>query len=263
VVCALGAALAWPLTSVGATLLLALVAGSFVDRFALAAQAPGLGRFTPLTRADLARLERRRLLAHVGVAPILDVTTLLGGLGALAAVLAVLRVPGALDLAGNPWGLGAACALLPLCSSARWLRPRSVTEQVALLAASARKLVTVGSALRLVWYVGEGAPREPRLRFLPFARYPGLLRVELGIDTRRFAAPRVLMVVVEAESSADRWLAGAKLGVERELSTGGRRALHLVPVAEHADLSELIDDLFARLAQASQERWDAEAAAAA
>jgi hypothetical protein len=260
--CALGAALAWPLTLVGSTLLLVLLAVSFADRFAPSAQAPGLGRFTPLTRAELARTVRGSWLAHLGLAPVLDATTLLGALGVLAGVVAVARRPAALDLADDPWGLGLACALVPLFTAARWRRPRAVTEQVALLAESARKLVTVGSALRLVWYVGEAAPREPRLRFLPFARYPGLLRVELAIDTRRFATPRVLMVVVEADSSADRWLAEAGFAPHRELSAGARRALHLVPVAEDAELSEVVDDLFARLSQSSQQRWDEAAAAA-
>jgi hypothetical protein len=240
-----------------------VLAVTFADRCATPAHAPGLGRFVPLTRADLARSARRRWLSHLGIAPLVDLSTALGALGALAGLALLLRVPGAFDPAGDPWGLGLACALVPLCSSVRLVRPRSVTEQVAILARSARELITVGTALRLVWYVGDGAPREPRLRFLPFARYPGLLRVELAVDTRRFAAPLVLMAVVEAESPADRWLAGEPLAVQRELSAGARRALYLVPVAARDDLTETVEALFAHLGRQSQERWDDVAPAAA
>jgi hypothetical protein len=261
VVCFAVGAVAWPLSLAGAVLLWVLGELTFVDRCELPGQAPGLGRFVPITSRDLARATRRRWLGRLGIAPVSDLSTLLGGLGAAAAALSLLTLPGALDLASDPWGLGAACALVPLCSSLRVARPRSVAEQVALLAKSAGTLVTVGSALRLVWYVADGVAREPRLRILPFARYPGLLRVELAVDTRRFAAPLVLLVVVEADAPADRWLAAEPLAAGRELSAGGRRALYLVPVRD--DLTEVIEALFARLAQHSQERWQADAAQAA
>lgn len=242
----------WPFSTAVSLIALTLLALSFVDRYD-PGDAPPFGLFAPLGRADLARARRERWLVRLGFAPALDLAsgTVLGALACGVALLS--RVEGAFAAQGDPWGLGVLCALVPLATSSRLRRPRSVLAQLAVLERTAARLVTVGSALRLVWHVPErGAPREPRLRVLPFARYPGLLRVELAVDTRRYAPPLVLMVVAEAGSAVDGWLQSAGLARARELSAGGRRVLHLLPVD---DVAETLERLFTTLSARSQESF--------
>jgi hypothetical protein len=248
---ALGAVALWPRWPAASASLLVLTALTFVDFYDASSEPLALGRFVPLTRGDLRRSARARIFAWLGLIPWADGGTLLGGAGLLAGVASAVRVPAALDLAGNPWGLGLAGLLVPCFAASRLRRPRSVAEQVGLLACTARSLVTVGSALRLVWYVPRsGRAQQPRLRVLSFTRYPGLLRVELSADSRRAVAPLSLMVVVEADSRVDSWLAESKLRFERTLSEGNLRALHVLRVD---DATETLEALFATLAARSHE----------
>jgi hypothetical protein len=250
------AALGWPLSALLGSLALLGLALSFADRYDSAARPLSLGRFVPLTHVELRRAARGELARRLWGAPVTDLASLSGFSLVLLGLFGLARAPGAFDMAGDPWGVGAACALVCFACSSRFSRPRAVVEQLGLLARTARTLLAVGAALRLCWYVpAEGGAREPRLRLLPAARYPGLLRVELSADTRRDVTPLVLMVVVEADSPVDLWVSAFAPEAVRELSSGGRRAVHLWPVT---DPTETLDALLARLASESQRACDAQ-----
>jgi hypothetical protein len=253
---ALLAALLWPFSPLFGSLCLLALALSFADRYLPSQRALSLGRFVPLTRKDIARARRLSLLRVLGGVPCTDLASGAGFGGFVLVLGALLRAPGAFDAARDPWGLGVLCGAVCLCTSSRLLRPRAVVEHVMVLAKAARSLVAVGAALRLCWYVpADGTPCEPRLRVLPAVRYPGLLRVELAAHTRRDTRPLMLLVVVEAHSQVDAWLARFTPQATRELSAGARRAVHIMPAQ---DPTEELESLFAMLHAETQRALSSE-----
>lgn len=207
-----------------------------------------LGSFRPLIRADLRSLARARLLARLGV-PWADPHSLLGSLGALALLSAPALRGGFAALGRDPWGLLAVCAVLGVLASARGLRPRSLAEQVGLLLRAACSARMVGCALRLVAYESKGRLSQPRLRLEPGVRYPGLLRLEVLVDTRRSARPLILSAMVEGDSAAERWLCALWPNAHHEHAEGGRRSALLVPIDDVGKASEALFEHFGRESQ--------------
>jgi hypothetical protein len=209
-----------------------------------------LGGFRPLTRAEHARLRRARVRERLGV-PWSDLLTPLGGAGALGLVVFALRPGGAEPFGREPWGVLALSALFGLLVSARALRPRSFAEQIGQLLRAARRARTVGCALNLVAYESDGRLSQPRLRLVPDARFPGLLRLEVLVDTRRSARPLLLSALVEADSPAARWLAELFPGALREAGEGGRRVALLQPIDDVGAACEGVLDQLSRESQRS------------
>jgi hypothetical protein len=207
-----------------------------------------LGGFRPLTRKELHAFSRARLLARLGV-PWADAHSLLGSCGALALLSVPALRGGFAGLGRDPWGLLALCAVLGVSASARGLRPRSLAEQVGLLVRAACAARMVGCALRLVAYESKGRLGQPRLRLEPGVRYPGLLRLEVLVDTRRSARPLVLSALVEGDSAAERWLCALWPTACRECGEGGRRIALLVPIDDVGKASEVMFEHFSRESQ--------------
>lgn len=196
-----------------------------------------LGRVVALDRVELKKLARQRWREHLG-SPLGDVASLGGAAGAVLLVALVTRIPGALELAGDPWGLGALCALFGMISGSRGWRARSPAEQVALLLRAAGRTRMVACGMGLSGYMVAGSVREPRLRLTPQARYPGLLRLEVLVDPRRAGQPLWLNAVVEADSAAERWLCALWPQLAREVSAGGQRVALLRPVDDVGSAAE-------------------------
>ena len=246
----------WSHASLLGALSLLGLALTFADRYRASQRAVSLGRFVPLTHRELRQAARVSFLRVLGGVPCTDLASGAGLGGAAVVLTALLRVPGAFDVARDPWGLGVLCGLACLATSSRLVRPRAVVEQVRVLARAARALVAVGAALRLCWYVPtEGNPSEPRLRVLPAVRYPGLLRVDFAAHTGRNALPLLLLVVVESDSPVDAWLTRWAPEATRELSAGGRRAVHMLPAE---DPTELLESFLAMLASETQRAFVSE-----
>jgi hypothetical protein len=209
-----------------------------------------LGGFRPLTRAEHARLRRARVREWLGV-PWSDLLSPLGSAGALGLVAFSLRPGSAEPFGREPWGVLALSGLFGLLVSARVLRPRSFAEQVGQLLRAARRARTVGCALSLVAYESEGRLSQPRLRLVPGARFPGLLRLEVLVDTRRSAPPLLLSALVEADSPAARWLAALFPRALRESGDGGRRVALLQPIDDVGAACERVLDQLSRESQRS------------
>ncbi len=209
-----------------------------------------LGAFRPLTRAEHTRLRRARVLEALG-APWCDALSVLGALGGLGLVAFALRAGGSAPFGREPWGVLALCALFGLLVSARALRPRSFAEQVGQLVRAARRARTVGCALSLVVYESDGPLSQPRLRLVPGARFPGLLRLDVLVDTRRSAQPLLLSALVEAESPAARWLSALFPRAQRESGEGGRRVALLQPIEDVGTACEAVLDQLSRESQRS------------
>jgi hypothetical protein len=217
-------------------------------------RALALGRFEPPGKQALRSLARARLYEHSGLTSGDPASAL--GLALLLLSLAGLGWAGSPFAPGNPWGLGVLCALLAFSASSRLWQPRSLAEQMQLLAQAARRTRVQGCALSLLWYVAGATPGRPRLRVVPRARYAGLLQVELLVDTRRTAPALVLSVLVESDSPAARWVSGLWPEVVCERSSGGARTAFLAPVA---DLSGALESLFEQLTRESQAALDGRA----
>jgi hypothetical protein len=198
-----------------------------------------LGRVVALDRTELKKLQRQRWRERVG-SPFGDLATLLGALSVVAVMAAVVRFPSALDLAADPWGLGALCGLFGMLTGSRLWRARSPAEQVALLSRAAARARVVACGLGLNAYLVAGEVREPRLRLTPQARYPGLLRLEVLVDPRRAGQSLWLNAVVEADSAAERWLRALWPMCAREISAGGQRVALLCPTDDVGKIAEQV-----------------------
>jgi hypothetical protein len=210
-------------------------------------RALALGRFAPPCRRELQRLAQLRTRERSGLGPVDPASAL--GLSLLLVSLAGLAGGEAPFAAADPWGLGLLCALLAFVASSRLWQPRSLAEQLELLLRAARRSRLQGCALSLLWYAAGAARGQPRLRVLPRARYAGLLRVELLVDTRRDAPALLLSVLVESGSPAARWVRALWPDALCEQSAAGARRAFLKPVAE---LSEALESLLEHLTCESQ-----------
>jgi hypothetical protein len=209
------------------------------------------GRVVALQGAELSRLARRVWWQRLGT-PWGEPGSLLGCVGCAALVGLVVSAPGALDLAGNGWGLGALCALFGAISSSRFWQPRETAEQVLLLLRAARRARLVACGLSLNAYSADGVLLQPRLRLTPGARYPGLLQLEVRVDSRRDSPALWLSAVVEADSAAERWLRALWPTLEVERSAGGQRLALLRPIA---DVGQAAEELLECLSRESQKCW--------
>lgn len=240
-------ALCWPLSQLASfvgLLLLPLLALE-VSGGPLAPLA--MGGFQPLARGGQAASRWARLRELLGV-PAADLTTLAGFVSALA--LVVLLVSRADAFAPtNPWGLLVLTSLLGMAVSTRLRLPRSLAEQVTLLEHAARSTRTVSCALSLVWYVAGALRDQPRMRIIPRARYAGLLRLEVLVDSRRGSTPLVLSVLIETDSPCERWTRALWPAAIRERSAGGPRMALLLPVP---DLSRAVEQLLEHYTRESQ-----------
>jgi hypothetical protein len=207
-----------------------------------------LGRFEPLRARQLRNLARARARERIGL-PWVDPASWLGLVFMLGCAAALALHAGSFALAGDPWGLGLVCALLGFAATSRLWQPRSTPEQVELLVQAAAKMQAVGCALSLLWYVAGEACGQPRLRILPRARYAGLLRIELLVDTRRSAPALVLNVLVEVDSPAARWTHALWPDALCECSKGGARLAFLRPISE---VSAEIEGLLGHFTRESQ-----------
>lgn len=207
-----------------------------------------LGSFAPLGARDRAASLRSLWLARVGL-PWRDVGSLLGALTMLALIVGAFLDQRAFDTAGDAWGYIALPTALSWLTSARIRLPRSVAEQVALLVREARRTRTVSCALSLVWYVAGQRREQPRLRLTPSARYPGLLRLELLVDSRRGASPLVLNVLTTSDSPAERWTRALWPSAYVERSSGSARTALMLPVH---DLSPVLEELLEHFTRQSE-----------
>jgi hypothetical protein len=207
-----------------------------------------LGSFRALTRAELRAAKRARLISRAGV-PFADLSSWFGSLGAFLLLGSVAAWQGASAFGREPWSCLALVALLGFVVSARSLRPRSFAEQVGALEGAVKRARTVACAFGLVAYASHGRVSQPRLRIMPSARYPGLLRLEALVDTRRSARPLLLSALVEADSAAERWLSEHWPHAWREYGEGGRRIALLCPVD---DLGQAAEALLEHLSRESQ-----------
>jgi hypothetical protein len=180
------------------------------------------GHFAPLSSAQLAEADVRFVRASL-----LDATTARGALALLLALSALLALPDAYDLAGDPYGFALLCGLPSWFIGARLSMPRSFAERVSTLAKALRTSTLEGCALRLLAHVSEGGElAEPRARIAHQGRYPGLVRIDVLVDTRRERTPFVLCAVVGSGSLSERWLEDSPLRVARvEGRSAGRVAL--------------------------------------
>jgi hypothetical protein len=207
-----------------------------------------LGSFRPLTRVELRAATRARFRALVGV-PWADVSTLLGAAGALSLIGAAGWWRGFERFGREPWSLLALSALFGFMAGARSLRARSFAEQVTWLLSAARRARAVGCAFSLVAYASKARLTQPRLRIVPSVRYPGLLRLELLVDTRRSARVLVLSALVEADSASERWLSALLPDAQREGGEGGRRVALLCPVEDAGKAAERVLEHLSRESQ--------------
>jgi hypothetical protein len=207
-----------------------------------------LGSFRVLTRAELRAATRARWRALLGV-PWADITTVLGAAGALSLIVVAGAFGGFARFGREPWSLLALSALFGFIASARSLRARSFAEQVTWLLWAARRARAVGCAFSLVVYASKGRLAQPRLRVVPSVRYPGLLRLELLVDTRRSARVLVLSALVEADSAAERWLSALLPDAQREGGEGGRRVALLCPVDDAGKAAERVLEHLSRESQ--------------
>jgi hypothetical protein len=225
-----------------------------LERSGAPLRALALGRFAPPCGGELQRLAQMRARERSGLEPVDPASAL--GLSLLLACLVGLAWGEAPFAPADPWGLGLLCAALAFVASSRLWQPRSLAEQMELLLRAARRTRVQGCALSLLWYRAGAVRAQPRLRVLPRARYAGLLRVELLVDTRRDAPALLLNVLVESGSPAARWVRTLWPDAQCEESAAGARRAFLKPVAE---LSAVLESLFEHLTRESQRALEGQA----
>lgn len=186
------------------------------------------GHFAPIAAA---RLHEHARLAR-GEGSLSDATTLRGALAMLTALFVMTRMPGAYDLADDPYGFALLCALPSWLLGARLRWSRAPAERLSLLARALQGCTLRGCALRALAYVGDdGSLREPRVRVLPAARYAGLLRIDVLVDSRRDRPPFVLCALVQRGSASERSIVGSRSGVSRGRALPGGRVVLLWTVS--------------------------------
>lgn len=203
------------------------------------------GRFVPVEPMRRVRAERRAQQRWLRDLRVFDGTTALGATVLLGLLVLVLALPGALDVASDPYGLSLACVAPCFFVGARLRFPRDLDERLALLARAARRCNVAGCGLRLLGYVdADGVLRDPRLRVLPATTPPGLLRIEVLADTRRDVPPLVVAVTVEPGSPSARALASTWPAARIEQDAARRRTcLLLATDALDLVLERLLDRL--------------------
>lgn len=229
-----------------------------VDRVVVVSAPIPLGRFAPLSLADRKRLRREGVRALVGSGPWADAATCVGALGAMALLV------GAVFLSRTDRGLalGLLCALPSFVASSRLRLPRPLHEQVALLLKAAKRSLALSCAMRLLAFsTGDGALSSPRLRVVTATRFTGLIRLDIGVDTRRGQPALVLIAMTQAGSVADQALTGQAGAFQRELSPQGHRAAHILSVQELGAALEAVLSCLAQHSQLTVERMDARQAA--
>ena len=206
-----------------------------------------LGHFEPLGTSQLQELAQKRARERSGLARFDPASGL--GLIVVAGCAAFWMLAPVSSWTGEPWNVALLCTLLTWVATSRLWHPRSLPEQVHLLVRAARSTRAMGCALGLLGYVANGKVGQPRLRVLPGARYAGLLRIELLIDTRRSAPALVLSVLVEVDSPAARWTCRLWPDASCERSAGGARMAFLKPVDRFSETLERLLEHFTREGQ--------------
>ena len=205
------------------------------------------GQLVPLTPDELAELAG----ARAGGASLLDATSLRGACMLFAFIALAVAAPDAFELADDPYGVALACAIPCWFSGARLGLMRGYGERGALLLHALAESALQGCALRLLARLDEhGTRSEPRVRIDHPGRYPGLVRVEVLVDSRRERPPFVLCATVGKGSLAERWIARSGAPIARVDATVGARVALLWSSAE---FDRGVAALFALLDRESQQ----------